>query len=521
MSSWAPWSTEAFSRARQAQKPLLVVVGPVAQASLKSAEREIQERFIPVSVDPQIRPDVAIRIGENRAVVLSSEGVRQAVLPLPADNLGATLTHLADESAAQSAGRLDGATTAWTGAVREKPAAVAPTDEQVAAAFADLAAAPASDDISAIAALLYTASERPESLPGEAVVRRLSEWIGTFYDSNSGKFRVGGLPISLDAHARRALLAWDAHALIGEYRWREIAEATIKIIRSELYDPKIGACRQQIGVDVYPAEGNALAALVALRATAYDVPGAEELARGCLTFLQSTLYDPLLGITHARGGDGGEVHGLLGDAAWTALAFCEAYLLTGEKSHREFADSLLRFLFQELWERERGGFLDRIPRRDEPAILREIHIDLEKNVVALEVCWRLHHMKGVMNYRRWLDWGLGAVWPLTAGDPVTRAGLARIADMSRRGRADFELVGRVGDSQALALLKALRRKHVPRAIVSFVDPDDQDYILAHKLEAENYPRLFGCAGDLRRLADAKEPDGVEDVVDAVSHAGRA
>ncbi len=504
MSSWAPWSTEVFSRSRQDQKPLLVVVGLATQDSLKSAEREIQARFIPVCVDPQVRPDVAIRIGSDRAVVLSPDGVRRAALVLPAENLVATLVRLAEQAGVESAGRPAGAVAAWTGAVREKPATAAPTDADIADAFARLAAGPTSNEVAAIAALLYAASERPELPPSEAVVHRLSQWIDTT-----------GLPVSLETHARRALLAWDAHVLIGEYRWRSVAEETIKIIRDELYEPTIGACRERAGVEVYPAQGNALAALAALRAAAYDVPGAEELARGCLAFLQSTLYDPLLGITHARGGEGGEVHGLLGDAAWTALAFCEAYLLTGDKSYREFADSLLRFLFQELWERERGGFLDRIARRDDPAILREIRVDPQMNAVALEVCWRLHHMKGVMNYRRWLDWGLGAVWPLAAGDPIQRAALARVADMTRRGRSDFELVGRAGEPQAAALLKALRRNNVPRAIVSFVDPDDQDYILAHKLTANSYPRLFGCADDLRRLADAQDADRVAAVIAAV------
>ncbi len=99
--------------------------------------------------------------------------------------------------------------------------------------------------------------------------------------------------------------------------------------------------------------------------------------------------------------------------------------------------------------------------------------------------------------------------------------MARAADIVARGRADFELVGRPAEAKALALLAALRRCHAPRAIVSFVDPDDQDYILAHKLEADSYPRLFGCGRDLRRLADAAEPDGVPAVVAAVRAAEAA
>ena len=266
---------------------------------------------------------------------------------------------------------------------------------------------------------------------------------------------------------------------------------------------------------MYPADGNALAAMALLRAAEFGVAQAAEAATRALGFLQTRLYDPLLGLVHAQGGDGEAVHGLLGDAAWTALAFTEAFLATGIKQHREFADGLLRFLFQELWERDGGGFLDRVPRADDPAILRETRVEPALNAVALEVCWRLHHLKGNANYRRWLDWGLRGAWPADDADPERLAGLARAADMAVRGRADFELVGRPAETKSAALLSSLRRFCVPRAIVSFVDPDDQDYILAHKLEAESYPRLFGCGSDLRRLADAADPAGVGDVVAAV------
>ncbi|MFI5350090.1 MAG: hypothetical protein ACHQ2Z_11135, partial [Elusimicrobiota bacterium] len=66
-----------------------------------------------------------------------------------------------------------------------------------------------------------------------------------------------------------------------------------------------------------------------------------------------------------------------------------------------------------------------------------------------------------------------------------------------------------------------RRHYAPRAIVSFVDPDDQDYIMAHKMEAGSYPRLFGCGSDLRRLADAGEADEVAAVIAAVRAAEAA
>jgi hypothetical protein len=514
MNSWSPWSPEAFARARAQGKPLLAAVGPLPPAALKAEEEQISRRFVAVLADPRSRPDAAARIGADFAVVLGSDGARRAVLPLPAPDLSAVLARLADEAdAASGAGADAPAGPVWTGAVREKPLLAAPDAERVAAAFAALAGL-GSPSEGALEALVYAAAERGDAAARAALARGLGAMLDDSWDPIRKAFKPAG-DSPLTVHARRARLLWDAHALTGEARWRDAAAAATSVLRRDLFDGGVGAFRASPGAAVYPADGNALAALALLRASAFGSGDEIETAQKALAFLQSRLYDPLLGLVHAQGGEGEAVHGLLGDAAWTALAFTEAFLATGVKQHREFADGLLRFLFQELWERDGGGFLDRVQRPDDPLILREPRVDPELNAVALEVCWRLHHLKGNGNYRRWLDWGLRGAWPAADGDAAVLAGLARAADMAARGRADFELIGRPGETRAAALLAALRRRFVPRAIVSFVDPDDQDYILAHRLEADSYPRLFGCGSDLRRLADAAAPDGVAAVADAV------
>ncbi len=513
MSSWSPWAPEAFARARAQGKPVLAVLGPFPPEALKAVESEIARRFTPIMADPQTRPDAAARIGPGRAVVLGADGGRRGVLTLPSTDLKAALERLSAEAADVGAPSDSPSAPVWTGAVREKPLAAALDAARWADVFAALPALKETSD-EVLEALLYAASERGDDAARAALDRGLAAMLDSSWDPGRRAFHLRVGP-PLTVHARRARLLWDAHALTGSARWRDAAAAATNHILHVLREPGVGAFRVSPGATIYPADGNALAALALLRAAAFGVPDAADAASRTLGFLQTRLYDPLLGLVHAQGGDGEAVHGLLGDAAWTALAFTEAFLAGGVKQHREFADGLLRFLFQELWERDGGGFLDRVPRADDPAILRETHVDPALNAVALEVCWRLHHLKGNGNYKRWLDWGLRGAWPAGGSDPARLASLARMADIAARGRADFELVGRHGESKSEALLSALRRHYAPRAIVSFVDPDDQDYILAHKMEADSYPRLFGCGSDLRRLADAGEPGKVGEVVAAV------
>jgi hypothetical protein len=518
VSPWIAWTADAFALAKAHGKPILAAVGPLPPEHLKAVEGDIERHFVAVLADPETRPDAAMRIGLDHAVVLDVNGARRAVLPLPSPGLSESLARLALEAITPL--RPDAPVLpAWTGAVRETELSSTPGEALISAVFASLVEQPATrTDPEFVENLLHAAGERGDAAARAALLGALElRWSG--WDAARRCFpSPAGSPLTL--HARWAALFWDAHALTGEARWRDAAAAVSDHLLRVLWDASAGAFLRagKPAHPVYPADGNALAASALLRAHAYGHPGAGEAAVKTLGFLQTRLYDPILGLQHSAGGEGESVVGLLGDAAATALAFTDGFLATGMKAHREFADAMLRFLFQELWERESGGFLDRVSRTGDPAILREPHVDPALNAAALEVCRRMYHLKGNHNYRRWLEWGLTGAWNLKMCDarvPRARAGLARVADLHARGRMDFELVGRPGEPKADALLAAVNRLYLPRKVISFVDPDDQDYILAHRLEAESYPRLFGCGSDLRRLADASDPAGVPAVAEAV------
>ncbi|MEK7382939.1 MAG: hypothetical protein AAB262_06600, partial [Elusimicrobiota bacterium] len=428
------------------------MVGPRVPESLRADEASIERLFLAVLVDCEERPDAAVRIGRGRAVVLDSRGARRAVLPLPASGLSATLERLAAEAVSLSGGRPEPEVPAWTGAVRREPFGAVPEEPILEQAFAAArqAAAAGEPGLDVLEALVYAASERADHEARALLEKSLDRLLaGPCWDHERRLFRADG-ESALLANARRSRLLWDAYALTYSARWREAAESSSLFMLKSLFEPGIGAFRRvpAPAPAVFTADANAQAVLALLRAAAFGVPGAGKAVGKTLAFLRG-LYDPLLGLQHSCDGGGASVCGLLSDAAWTALAFAEASQATGLKPHREFADALLRFLFQELWERDGGGFLDRVPRPSDPLILREPHLDPGLNAVALEVCWRLHHLKGNTNYRRWLDWGLRGAWSAAAPGPAGFFSLARVADMAARGRLDIELVGRVGGARCV------------------------------------------------------------------------
>jgi uncharacterized protein YyaL (SSP411 family) len=412
---------------------------------LASLEIPAHEGFVCVRATAEARPDVHRRFSGYAAFVLAWDGrVMQSLPAVTAQALAAAAkAYKAPEPAPK------GDKPVWTGAVGEgEPGSVDPDAPRKA--LAAVLRDPAPLKAEAFELLLYAASEWKEA---EALARLKLE------------------AESADVPAR---LLWDA--------WRLLRLPALKV-------------RAQAALDPEPAPYADALAQRALACLSAGRPGEAEVA---LTRLRTRLHDPASGLQkHDEEGEP-----LLEDSAWTCLAFTEAFLASGRKADREFADLLMHNMFQELWDKDEGAFFD---RRPDP-ILAPLK-PTEVNSVALEALWRLRHLKGNMNYQRWLEWALKSLGPQPA--------LARVQDMAARGRLELELVGRPGEPKTDALIAELNSRYLPRRITSFVDPDDQDYIMAHKLEAPSYPRLFGCL-NFRPKASAGEPDQVAAVLAALS-----
>lgn len=523
--TWEVWSREVFSKAEAQGKPVLLILPSGAgraamewKALLSAAPlKAVLDRFVVIRALWWQRPDVYTRYRSGREpfLVLSCRG--EVLQRLPFDSPGPLAQALQGAVQAYRPGSPPKASEeqaqakpVWSGAVGQSRTRALNSDlpasclSAILAEPAGLFTAPGALDL-----LLYAAREWGQQEARARLRLELAE-LATLLDPKTGAFAADdGAELGLNAVLAR--LYWDAFALLGEDSLRQTAVRLSDFLMRDLFDARAGAFRQVRGEELeFYAEGNAKAAYALLRASAF--PGQShrlEAATQALVFLQTRLFDPDRGMRHERGLS--DLSGLLGDNAWTALAFCEAFLMTGQRQQREFADGLMRLLFQELWDREAGGFLDRVP--EDFGLLAETRRPLGANAAAFEALWRLHHLKGNANYRKWLEWGLAALTSEAALEETSV--LARIQDMMIRGRMELELVGRPGEPETDALLAALHRNYLPRKIVSFVDPDDQDYILAHKLQADSYPRLFGCL-NFKPKAHAGEPEEVLLVLEALA-----
>lgn len=402
----------------------------------------------------------------------------------------------------------------WTGAVGNHRPASGFDPKMLSKTVLEIRSIELGDLISnpdALDFLLYVAAEQQDLDVGARLKNELSyianrilkEGPATPFSNTSGQ--------DYEIQARFIRIFCNAALFFKNNDWDTAIQVLIQFIEN-FYDEKRGAFGDQGALGPAVASQNALAALAFLTAwPRLQNTGIRLKAKRALSFIQEKLYDPLLGLIHQLPSkDVDFEYGRLGDCAWAALALSEAYLQNWDKSYRDLADALAKYMFQELWDREKGGFF---PQPGENLSCDPFsQKNISENAVAFEVLWRLRYLKGNNAYSKWIDLGLHRFLD-GVSIQIQNSSLLKMQDMMSRGRIELEIVGRPQEGIAQKMLEALAFFYAPRKIISFIDPDDQDYILAHGLEASSYPRIFGCV-ELKRRADTANPNEVGMVVEA-------
>ena len=550
MIDWRDWSEETLESARRDKKPvLLYLAAPWSSRcrqmdELTYADKRVAESlkgFICVKVDAERHPDVYARYqqgGWPTTAFLTPEGepffgatyleppamleaIKKARSVYTTDNgtLGRTLSGFKEREAERGA----------HGAMFESLDAALP-----AQLIADLKTdadtkhggfgeGPKFPLPESVGVLLYAARELKDQEAQNLAVQALKAMAQGLRDPVDGGFFRRTLEPDwsrprheklLADNARLASLYLDAHALTGDASYKDVALDTLGYLNQVLFDREAGAYRgsqaedegyyklgkaerfKSGGPGVDPAlycDSNAMMVPALLKAAAHVPERRDEfeaLAVRVLELLETRLFDHHEGMFHyLEPGGQPQVNSLLSDHAWTMIAFTEAFQYFGDREYREFADALLKLTLMNLWHRDRGGFWDR--DSDEPALgrVKDPFLNVPLNAVALEALWRLGQMKGIPNYAKWLDMGLRAVLPRAVG-PHEGALLGRLVDIHLKGRLELDFIGHREEPKGKQILVDLHRHFLPRKIVSFIDPNDMDFILAHRLTAPRYPRLF-------------------------------
>lgn len=403
----------------------------------------IAERVLPVRVDADARPDVAIRysLGDWPTTVL---------LTPSGDILGGGTVIGSDRLLAA----LDQATAAWRERRRELEARARQARAERAARRARLrAAAPDKGAVDWTIAALHEAFDpvhggfdqapklpHPEALdfllaaycrrPSDGVARLIRDSLdalvtGGLHDRVEGGFfrACSGADWSAPDTAKlteinAALLSvlLDAWETFGVGAYRTAAEGIVRYVRATLAAPEGGFYSSQrpdaayygraepaarralpappVDPTLYADDNGLMAAAFLRAARGLSDPALAAAAIEALEQVVAAVYRRGEGLAHRVGASDDEPRGLLADQVAVSGALVDAYDASGRPVYLDLAAELMLFARRHLWDPVGGGFCDRVCDPRDPGLLAEPVVPFTANCEAARVLARLASRMG-------------------------------------------------------------------------------------------------------------------------------
>jgi uncharacterized protein len=465
--AWQPWSRAVFARARAERKPVLLAISASWCASCGEMDRTsyadpeivtlINDRFVPVRVDADERPDISERYnlgGWPTTAFLTAEGELLAGGTFVSiERMPAVLSQVVDafDSWAGSAvsGRAVESTPAPADVANDRVsdadigAHVFDTFDERYGGFGVEPKFPLTAPLE-LALQLWTATgdDRVETV----LVATLDAmgW-GALYDEiDGGFFRCAGtrdwqsphVEKLLDVNAALTRVYLEAGATLEMSRFTERGADTLRYIQTWLADPVDGGWRaaQCAKPEYYAAgraesrrtvpapavlpslyaESNALMVQTALHAAkVFNDDGLRDFAIKSLERVLLSCYKPGAGVAHyfdtrAR------VRGLLGDQFAMSAACLDAFDVTGNVVYEMMAEELAHYAIRVLWDEVGGGFADRAFDDGDPPIglLKTPIKPFAANCDASRTLRRLAEASGEREFVVFADRTLTAMKPL-------------------------------------------------------------------------------------------------------------
>lgn len=457
--AWEPWSAAAFARAAGEGKPVLLSLTAEWCGACRSMDgtsfadpgvaTTINERFVPIRVDADDRPDIAERYSlggwPTTAFLTASGGLLGGGTYIAPDRIGDVLARvLSTEPPVRPP-----APATPTPEVPPDPRAL--TDlvfESFDPEHGGMRGAPKFPLAAPVRLALAGSqpggrSRADERLAGHAL--DAMGWGGLFDPVHGGFFHYAAgedwtVPHTakrLDTNAALIRLYLDAGAALDQARFTERAADALRYVQSCLADPADGGwyAVQHAADAFYAADetrragmsppavtrrmyADSVAAMVSAALQAAEVFGDSGLRQFALTSLERVLlacYKPGDGVAHYHE-DGRRCRGLLGDQVAMAAACLDAHAATGNVVYEMMAEELMHFAAGRLWDEERGAFLDRTPDggADDIGLLAAPLHPFVLNCAAAAVLRRLAATSSDHGFTRLGDRTLAAIAPLAA-----------------------------------------------------------------------------------------------------------
>ncbi len=412
-----------------------------------AVQRIVADRFVPVRVDSDRRPDLNERYNVGAwpsTVFLTPEGdilcggtyFDPPACALALERVAEAFLSRRNTSGGRDHRRMGGPSSP----VNPRPPSAAISDEtesrvedwllaRLDPVHGGFGTAPKHPHLAAVRLLLERYQDRPDPVLGRRLVHTLDAMIeGGLYDhGDGGFFRYANAEDWTEPQPEKILgdqAAWlelllEAATTFDREDYKVRAASLADWVLSSLSNPDggfhgsvWGAGPREIDTTLF-VDQNADMAASLVRAA--DALGDRRLLDAALRSLERVLlitYRPGSGVGHYHDGDV-FVRGLLVDQVRASRALIIAANQTGQVPHVMLAEELMSFAARTMWDHGPGGFLDRAAGGDggERGLLTERFLPLADNCIASRVLLGLAHLAGKAEYGERAVSTLAAVCP--------------------------------------------------------------------------------------------------------------
>jgi uncharacterized protein YyaL (SSP411 family) len=553
--NWMAWGSEAFDKARSEDKLVFLDISAtwchwcavMEETTYKDPEviKLINEKFVPVYVDSDMRPDISDRYNQGGwpsvAILTPTGQVLAGGTTMTADELRASLGTVNKSyhenrelvyrklEAARKASDEERAKKSQPGGPPNPEMSVRVLDsvnlfsDPVYGGFGGPEKFP-TPEVYEFALYVYPkARDIKEKSPKAAIDLALKGIAGGLLDRvEGGFFRYSTSPDWKTPHYEKLLstnadllgLYMRAYQLMGTEDYRDAAVSAASYMQKVLYDKSTGAFFNSQAADekyytqggsgrskivpppvnrVIYADSNAKAAIGFL--AAYRATGDARylnVALGVVDFIMDRLYKKGEGVSHSPGSAPGVMN--LSDQVYTALAASHAYQATGDRKYLELSEDLAAVMDARFRDPEKGGFYGAAYGPKPLGLLGDREKPQIENSKASALMMELYHITGTEAYRQSAKRALA---PFTAeymkytywAAPFALA-VARVVEPAY----EFVVIGKKDNPGTAELIKTSYTFEDPDRVVVPLDPErDKNRLESLGYEYGDKPVLYVCS----------------------------
>ncbi|MDI6828190.1 MAG: DUF255 domain-containing protein [Armatimonadota bacterium] len=185
--------------------------------------------------------------------------------------------------------------------------------------------------------------------------------------------------------------------------------------------------------------------------------------------------------------------GLLSDQVYFAQGLVDLFQSTGQRKYLNQAEALAKFIISELQDKDDGGFYFQLYDPNALGQLKERHKPFDENVVAAKLLVELSYLTGFETYRDIAEKTFKTIAHPQIVESVLGAGFGVALDLYLNFPVHIVLVGKRESKETQEMLETSLHTYDPRKLVQLLDPSE-DFLTICPItyKAEEKPLAYVC-----------------------------